>query len=174
MTKFHYSHNTTTRQKGFGLISLIILLAFVFAALNVYSYYNPGFSLAKYSPLNYVRAQRDAIRVKDLDKLRNAIVAYYAAKNEVPVSSCGRISGVMHPEFANAITPFLDKGDLLADPTTGGTEKDYFYMRVDRTHFILMAVLEMPTTDTTGKYNYTSCHDWPGDNVYNYQVNNLE
>ena len=167
--------NKLPAQKGIGLVSLIILLAIVFALLNVYAYYNPKFSLARYSPLNFLKAGRDSIRTKDLDKLEKAVVAYYNDKNQMPASDgwCGRISGILHPEFAVEIKPYLENSEIPHDPLYGSTDRDYFYYRVDKSHFILMAALELPKSETAGKYNYVKCFDWPGDNIYNYQLTNL-
>ncbi len=169
MTKFPFN------QKGFGVISAIIVLALIFAGLNAYAYYNPSFSLAKYSPLNYFRMKLDEERIKDLKGLEGAILSYYEEKGEMPANDgwCGRISGVMHPEFAEAVKGYFPNDDMPNDPTHGNSNDDYFYYRVDRAHFILMAALDVPKEDTKGKYNYTGCHDWPGNDIYNYQINNL-
>lgn len=165
-----------SKQKGVGLVSLIVLLAVVFALLNVYAYYNPGFSLARYSPLNFLKAKNDEKRVADLKKLEKAVLAYFEANNALPASDgwCGRYAAVLHPEFAIQIKPFLEKQELPHDPLYANTDKDYFYYRVDKNHYILMAVLELPKEDTKGKYNYERCHDWPGDDVYNYRLTNVE
>ncbi len=162
-------------QKGFGIVSLIIFLAVIFAALNAYAYYNPSFSLAKYSPLNYFRLKFDEQRIKDLKNMEKAVLAYYNDHNEMPGSDgwCGSISGILHPEFGMAIKSYMPNGQLPNDPTHGGTDHDYFYYRVDRAHFILMAALDLPKSNTKGLYNYTGCHDWPGNDIYNYQINNL-
>lgn len=162
-------------QKGFGVISTIIVLAVIFAGLNAYAYYNPSFSLAKYSPLNYFRLKLDEERIKDLKTMEKAILAYYDDHNQMPANDgwCGRISGILHPEFGYAIKTYLADGKVPNDPTHGNSEKDYFYYRVDRAHYILMAALDVPKEDTKDKYNYTGCHDWPGNDVYNFQINNL-
>ena len=162
-------------QKGFGVISAIILLALIFAGLNAYAYYNPSFSLAKYSPLNYFALKLDEERIKDLKSLEKAVLSYYEEKSEMPGRDgwCGRMSGILHPEVATAVRGYFPNEDIPNDPTHGGDDKDYFYYRVDRAHYILMAALDVPKEDTNGKYNYTACHDWPGNDVYNYQINNL-
>jgi hypothetical protein len=162
-------------QKGFGIIGFIILLAFVFALVNVYAYFNPTFSLAKYSPLNYFRMKLDEKRVSDLKDLEKAVLAYYSDHNQMPATDgwCGRITGLLHPEFTLAVQDYLPNKVVPKDPTHSGDFNDYFYYRVDRDHYILMASLDVPTVDTKGKYNYIKCHDWPGDDVYNYQLNNL-
>lgn len=166
----------TLAQKGFGLISVIIACALIVAILNVYSFYNPSFSLAKYSPLNYLRAKRDEKRINDLKKLEKAILAYYDEENELPTFDgwCGRISGVIHPDFAVVMKPYFDNGELPFDPQYGNSNQDYFYYRVDHDHYILMTVLELPKVNTKGKYNYSNCHDWPGDDIYNYQIDNIQ
>lgn len=163
------------KQQGFGLISLIILLAVIFAALNVYSYYNPKFSLAKYSPLNYLRAKRDEVRVKDLKTLEKAIIAYYNDKGEVPATDswCGRINSVLHPEVDDQIRPYINTTSLPHDPSPNEYDQDYFYYRQDKRHYVLMAVLELPKNGNQG-LNIKGCHDWPGDNVYNFRLDNLE
>lgn len=167
--------NPKINQQGFGWIGVIITLAIIVALLNAYAYYNPSFSLAQYSPLNYFRLKLDEERIKDLKSLEKAILSYYEENSEMPATDnwCGRISGVLHPEFAEAVKGYFKNDDTPNDPTRGNSDKDYFYYRVDRAHFILMAALEVPKTDTKGKYNYIGCHDWPGDDIYNYQLNNL-
>ncbi len=165
-------------QKGFGIVSLILLAALVVAVLSAYAYFNPSFSLAKYSPLNYFRVKQDEIRIRDLKALEKAVGQYYDDNNEMPASNnwCGRISGVIHPEFATAMDKYFGRGGLPSDPSHGGTEKDYFYYKIDRSHYILMADLEIPRDQglSAEKYNFNGCHDWPGDNVYNYQLSNLD
>lgn len=160
-------------QKGFGVVSFVIFLAIVFALLNIYAYYNPSFSLAKYSPLNYFRLKIDEERIKDLKNLEKAIDSYYEQNNEVPASDgwCGRISGVMHPEFGLAVMNYFPNKDFPNDPVYANSNKDYFYYRVDRAHYILLAVLDIPKTSE--RYNYSDCHDWPGNDIYNYQIDNL-
>ena len=168
--------NPSSRQRGIGLISIIILIAIVFALLSVYSYYNPTFSLAKYSPLNFFRMKLDEKRMSDLESLQKAVLAYYEDNNQMPAADgwCGRITGVMHPEFTQAVEKYLPKQEVPKDPTHSGNFSDYFYYRVDKNHYILMAALDVPKVDTKGKYNYLKCHDWPGDDVYNFQLSNLD
>jgi hypothetical protein len=172
MTKISYS------QKGISAVSLILLAALVLALLNVYAYFNPNFSLARYSPLNYFKLKQDEIRIRDLNTLQKAIGQYYDDNSQMPTNDgwCGRISGVLHPELKDALVPYLGRDGLPSDPLRGGTEKDYFYYRVDRSHYVLMADLEVPKDQGLAKekYNFIGCHDWPGDNVYNYQISNLE
>ncbi|HEY4694368.1 MAG TPA: hypothetical protein VIH52_00120 [Candidatus Nanoarchaeia archaeon] len=165
-------------ERGFGLISLLIFAAIVFAAANIYSYYNPEFSLSKYSPINFLRSKRDEIRVNDLKTLEKAIVDYYNDNNQMPAFDgwCGRLSSVLHPEFSLQIKPYLENQELPHDPSTGNTGTDYFYYRVDRSRYILMAVMELPAEDGgEGKYiyNFKNCHDWPGNDIYNYQIRNF-
>lgn len=171
MTKLLFS------QKGISAISVIIFVAVVVAALNAYSYYNPEFSLSKYSPLNYFRIKQDDKRIEDLKALESAILKYYDENNEMPANDgwCGRISGVIHPEFRKNVEIYFPKAEPPQDPLRGGSPKDYFYYRVDRTTYILMAVLDIPREQglSKSKYNFTGCHDWPGDNVYNYQISNI-
>lgn len=167
---------TSQKQKGIGLVSIVIFVAVIFSLLNVYAYYNPNFSLARYSPLNYLKAKRDETRIKDLKKLEKAIIAYFETNRTLPTSDgwCGRFSSLLHPDFATEIKPYLEEQELPHDPLYPNTDKDYFYYRVDKHNYILMAVLEVPKENTTGKYNYEKCHDWPGNDVYNYRLTNVE
>lgn len=172
------------KQKGFGLISLIILVAVIFALLNVYAYYNPSFSLSKYSPLNFLKAEHDKQRVKDLQTLQTGIENYYNDKNTMPGSSCGRISGVLHPGFISDIESYLphftnNSNNVPSDPIYGNSDHDYFYYRYDNSHYLLMAVMEL-SSDGNGGLNGIgntlfshSCHDWPGNDIYNYKLTNL-
>src|SRR3990172_7067684 len=100
-------------QKGVSAISVIIFLAMVAASLAAYSYYNPGFSLSKYSPLNYFRIKQDDKRIADLKALEVAISKYYDDNNEMPANDgcCGRISGVLHPEFRNDIENYFPNAE---------------------------------------------------------------
>lgn len=170
--------NPFSSQKGIGALAVVLFIAVAVAALTAYSYYNPTFSLAKYSPLNYFRVKQDDKRVEDLKSLQAAVVRYYEENNEMPTRDgwCGRISGVLHPEFRDAIEIYFPNGEPPLDPLRSGSEKDYFYYRVDRSHYVLMAVLEIPRDQNLASesYNFTGCHDWPGDGVYNYQLSNLE
>ncbi|HSX58523.1 MAG TPA: hypothetical protein VLE47_04640 [Candidatus Saccharimonadales bacterium] len=165
-------------EKGFGVVSFILIVALVIAVLNAYAYFNPNFSLARYSPLNYFRIKQDDIRVRDLSTIQKAIEQYYDANNQVPTNDgwCGRVSGVLHPELREALVAYLGRDGLPSDPLRGSTEKDYFYYRVDRTHYVLMADLEIPRNQGLApeKYNFTGCHDWPGDGVYNYRIGNID
>lgn len=162
-------------QRGFGIISLIILLALIFAALNVYAYYNPKFNLAKYSPLNYIRTQRDNERIAELKKLEVALIKYYEDTNQLPASDgwCGRINSVLHPEFAAAVKPYLKDNTLPNDPSPANINHDYFYYRVNKRNYVLQTVLELPKEGNKG-LNVKNCHDWPGNDIYNYRLDNLE
>lgn len=163
-------------QRGLGVIGIIIFLAILFAVFNIYAYYNPSFSLSRYSPLNYLKAKRDEGRINDLKKLEKAVLSYYEENNAMPTSDgwCGRYAGVLHPEFSLQIKPYLEKEELPHDPLYSNTDRDYFFYRVDKRHYVLMAALELPKEDTKGKYNYERCHDWPGDDIYNYRITNIE
>lgn len=165
-------------QKGLSAVTVIIFVAVVFAALNAYAYFNPDFSLSKYSPLNYFRIKQDDKRIADLKALEAAVIKYYDENNQMPARDgwCGRISGVLHPEFRKDIENYFPNAEPPQDPLRGGSPKDYFYYRVDRTTYILMAVLDIQREQglDTSKYNFSGCHDWPGDNVYNYQISNIQ
>lgn len=169
--------NPFLSQKGISAISVIIFLAVAMAVLAAYSYYNPSFTLSKYSPLNYFRVQQDDKRVDDLKALESAITKYYDENSEMPTRDgwCGRISGVLHPEFRNAVAFDFPNGEPPQDPLRPNSPKDYFYYRVDRSHYVLMAVLEVPRDQglSAEQYNFANCHDWPGDNIYNFQLSNL-
>ncbi len=165
-------------QKGFSIISLLLLLALAFAFLNVYSYFNPNFSLAKYTLVNILSNQRDAQRVKDLKTLEDAIVAFYNKNGQLPTNDgwCGRLSDILYPDFATQVKSFLPNFTLPHDPTYPNTSKDYFFYRVDRGRYILMAVMDTPPDQTSEHYvnfNLAKCHDWPGDDVFNYLVKNF-
>ncbi len=165
-------------EKGISTLSVIVFAAVVVAVLTGYSYYNPRFTLSKYSPLNYFRIKQDDKRIEDLKSLETAVLKFYDENNGMPANEgfCGRISGVLHPEFRDDVKLYFDSGDVPQDPLRANSEKDYFYYRVDRSHYVLMAALEIPRDQgfTSDKYNFTGCHDWPGNGVYNYQVSNVE
>jgi hypothetical protein len=97
--------------------------------------------------------------------------------NELPANNgwCGRISTALHPEFSEAVVNFMPSGTIPHDPLYGNSSKDYFYFRVDRSRYVLMAVMSKPQENRAGTYvyNFDRCHDWPGDNVYNYQIRNF-
>lgn len=164
-------HKAIKSSKGISVISVIILAAMVFAALNVYAYFNPDFSLRKYSLVRYLTSINDNQRKADLRKLQAAIEDYYEREGEYPAYDgwCGRIFTFMHPEVKEAISDYFSGEGIPQDPSFAGTKKDYFYWREDKNKYILMAVLERPPAGSP-TYNYEGCHDWPGDDVYNYQI----
>ncbi|MEX0616789.1 MAG: hypothetical protein WD231_03210 [Candidatus Woykebacteria bacterium] len=163
---------TRINQKGIGIISLIIIVAFLYGALTAYSFYNPSFNLSKYTPVYFLRNFNDDNRKEDLLKIANALEAYYEENRELPgqVGFCGRIVTITIPEAKDALSPYFPSG-IPQDPANAGTGKDYFYLHKDRNTYVLLAVLENPPEGST-TYNYEDCHDWPGDNVYNYKVSN--
>ncbi|OGY29574.1 MAG: hypothetical protein A3F35_02750 [Candidatus Woykebacteria bacterium RIFCSPHIGHO2_12_FULL_45_10] len=170
MTKF------PQKQAGFGLIGLLVFAAVVFALVNLYSYFNPNFSLAKYSPVNYFKQKRDETRKADLKRLQGALESYYEEHgNHYPagVGFCGRISNVLNSEVVTALTPYFPPNKFPEDPGYKGTGKDYFYAKLDHESYALMAVLELPpriSPDQQELYNFKGCHDWPGDDVFNYRL----
>jgi hypothetical protein len=160
-----------TNQKGIGIISIIILMAVVYASLTFYAYLYPSFNLAKYTPVNFLSIYRDDERKEELKQIADALDSYYDEERNLPGGEgfCSRIFSVLHPAVKNALSPYFPDG-IPQDPVQGGTHKDYFYLREDRDTYVLLAVLDNPPTDET--YNYEGCHDWPGDDVYNYIVTN--
>lgn len=166
-------------QKGIGIVGIIIFLAFLFAILNLYAYFNPNFSLARYSPINYLRTQRDDQRKADLAKLQEGVKKYYEEHgNKYPgtESSCGRIVAILHSQVLDQLKPYFPPNQLPQDPSFGGTNKDYFYAKTE-TGYVLMAVLEVPpviSEEEKSRFNFKGCYDWPGDNVYNYRVDNSD
>jgi hypothetical protein len=166
-------------QQGIGIVGLIIFLALVFAVLNLYAYFNPNFSLSKYSPVNYLKNQRDEQRRKDLESLQVAVQKYYEEHgNKYPGSpgGCGRIVAVLHSQVLDSLTPYFPPNDFPQDPSFQGTNKDYFYARTE-TGYVLMASLETAPEipeEEKSSYNFKSCYDWPGDDVYNYRLDNSD
>ncbi len=166
------------KQKGLSLISLLIWAAFIFAALNVYAYLNPGFSLSKYSPVNFVKNKRDDIRKADLARLQEALERYYDEHgNKYPGAKgqCGRIVSVLHSTVDDDLRPYFPTNQFPADPGFGGTDRDYFYSKPKSggESYILMAVLEIPpqiSEEERNSYNFSGCYDWPGEDVYNYRI----
>jgi len=158
-------------QKGISIISLIILAAFAVAALNVYAYFNPGFSLSQYSVVRFFKGKVDEQRKVDLRQIKQAVDAYREENGDYPAPEgwCGRIVSVLHPEAKNAIADYFERGAIPQDPTSKGTHKDYFYKHVDRNTYVLLAVLE-DVPSGTPSYNFSDCYDWPGDDVYNYRL----
>ena len=162
---------TFQNQQGIGIIGIIIILAFFYAGLTAYSYFNPSFQLARYTPTALLNKAQDDQRVKDLEKIAQALDQYYDENRELPgqVGFCSRIVTVVYPTAKDELSPYFPEG-IPQDPEHGGTHKDYFYLREDKDSYILLAVLDNPPTSET--YNYEDCHDWPGDGVYNYLVTN--
>lgn len=158
-------------SRGVSIVGIIIFLAFLVAVLNVYTFFNPGFELSKYSVVRLFKSRLDEQRKADLQAIKEAIDAYREQNSDYPAPKgwCGRIVSVLHPEVKDALFDYFDQGAIPQDPAFKGTHKDYFYKHVDRNTFILMAVLEDVPEDTL-TYNFTGCHDWPGDNIYNYRI----
>ena len=159
-------------DKGIGIISLIILVAFLYAGLTAYSYYNTDFELGRYTPIYFLRNANDENRKKDLEEIAKALDSYYDENRLLPGKEgfCGRIVTVLYPDAKTAISPYFPDG-IPHDPSDAGTHKDYFYRHEDRDTYILMAVLENIPSDSP-TYNFEGCHDWPGDDTYNYMVTN--
>ncbi len=159
-------------QQGIGIIGIIILLALIYAAVTVYSYFNPDFSVARYTPTVLIRNLDDERRKSDLVKIANALDNYYDKNSQLPgsVGYCGRIVSILNPEAMNALSPYFP-GGIPQDPRQKGTHEDYFYRYEDTNTYILMAVLSSPPAGARA-YNFSGCHDWPGDNIYNYAVTN--
>ena len=117
-----------TNQRGVGIISIIIVLAFVYGGLTAYAYFYPSFDLAKYTPVNYLSNFRDDERKEELEKIAFALDSYYTEERNLPGSQgfCGRIGTVLYPQAKNALSPYFPDG-IPQDPIHGGTDKDYFY-----------------------------------------------
>ena len=158
-------------SKGVSVISLIIIAAAVVGALNAYTFYNPDFQLNKYSFVTLLRSRSDQQRIADLEDIRTALELYYEDKGDYPARDgfCGRIHTILNSAVRNAILPYFPDEGIPQDPAFRGTNKDYFYKKVDRNVYILMAVLEN-VPDGTTTYSFRGCHDWPGDGVYNYRI----
>jgi len=158
-------------QQGIGIISIIIILAFIYAGLTVYAYFNPSFDFKKYTPVYFLSGYRDDTRKADLEKIADALDVYYQENRNLPGTEdfCGRIVTVVNPEAKDALGPYFTDG-IPQDPENGGTNKDYFYLREDKDTYVLLAALDSPPSSET--YNYEGCHDWPGDGFYNYKVTN--
>jgi len=170
------------KQKGLSLLSILIYAAFIFAALNVYAYFNPSFSLSKYSPVFFVKNKKDETRKADLGRLQDALERYYEENgNKYPgvKGSCGRIVSVLHSQVDDDLRPYFSTNQFPGDPSFGGTNKDYFFTKLKGSgeRYVLMAVLEVPpeiSEEEKENYNFGSCYDWPGDDVYNYRVDGPE
>jgi hypothetical protein len=168
---FFFPTRISKSSKGVSIISLIILAAVVVAALNVYAYFNPEFPLSRYTVSYFLGSYNDKVRKADMEKLRVAVEKYYDETGQYPGSDgwCGRIVAILNPEVKNAINGYFNAKAVPQDPSFTGTNKDYFYRREEENAYILMAVLENPPEDAK-HFNFTGCHDWPGDDVYNYQI----
>jgi hypothetical protein len=96
---------------------------------------------------------------------------YYDEFGEYPARDdyCGRIVSALHPETKNHINRYFENKAIPQDPSFRGTHKDYFYRREEKDVYVLMAVFENPPADAQ-HFNFTGCYDWPGDNIYNYQI----
>jgi hypothetical protein len=167
----HHPSTLLGSSKGISIIGILILVAVIVAALNIYAYFNPDFELSKYSFVRFMRSRADEQRKEDLAKIKEAVDTYYAETGEYPAPEgwCGRIVTVLHPEVKNAIGDYFEKGGIPQDSSFQGTHKDYLYNHVDRDTYILLAVLEnQPEGSPT--YDFVGCHDWPGDGIYNYRV----
>ena len=159
-------------QRGISVVTVIIIAAFIYAGLTVYAYNEPTFNLSRYTPIYFLKNFNDENRKKDLQRIAAALDAYQSEKRELPgaIGFCGRIFSVLHPVVKSAISPYFPDG-IPQDPTDRGTHKDYFYRKHDRDSYILMAVLENPPENSPA-FNFEGCHDWPGDNIYNYVITN--
>lgn len=159
-------------QRGISVVTVIIIVAFIYAGLTVYSFYEPSFELSRYTPIYFLKDLNDETRKKDLQKIADALDQYQKENNDLPGANefCGRIFSVLHPVVKSAISPYFPDG-IPQDPTDRGTHKDYFYRKHDRDSYILMAVLENPPENSPA-FNFEGCHDWPGDNIYNYVITN--
>jgi len=169
-----YPANLIRSSKGISLITIIILVAFLFAGLNAYAYFNPEFTLSKYTIPHLLGSFNDDKRKAELEKIQAVVEKFYDDNGEYPGRDgwCGRIITVLHPEVKDDISGYFDKNGIPQDPAFAGTSKDYFYYREDRNSYVLMAVLENPPPGSK-TYNYEGCHDWPGEGVYNYQISGL-
>ncbi len=159
-------------QRGISVVALIIIIAFVYAGLTAYSYFEPSFQLSRYTPVYFLGNLNDEARKKDLQKIATALDAYQRENRDLPgsVDFCGRIFSVTNPDVKNVLNVYFETG-IPQDPSERGTHKDYFYRRQDKDTYILMAVLENPEENSL-TFNFEGCHDWPGDNIYNYTITN--
>ncbi|OGY22241.1 MAG: hypothetical protein A2113_03110 [Candidatus Woykebacteria bacterium GWA1_44_8] len=158
-------------SRGISIITLIILAAAIVAAFNAYAYFNPKFQLSKYSVVYLIHAQRDNQRKADLEKIKAAVEKYYDDNGQYPARDgwCGRIYSVFNPEVKDALSDYFAGGAIPRDPGFRETDRDYFYRRENTRTYVLMAALEnLPADSPT--YSYSGCHNWPGDDVYNYRL----
>ncbi len=158
-------------SKGVSIITIIISAAVLVAALNLYAYFNPDFPLSQYTVNYFLGSYNDKTRKADMEKLRAAVEKSYDEQGEYPGWDgwCGRIVAVLHPDVKNAVNVYFENRAIPQDPAFRGTNKDYFYRREEKDIYVLMAVLENTPPDAK-HFNYIGCHDWPGDEVYNYQI----
>lgn len=163
--------SSINNQRGIGIISIIIIIAFVYGGFTLYAYFYPSFNLAKYTPVNYLSGFRDDERKEELEKIADTLDSIYEEERNIPgnIGYCTRIVQVLYPAAKDALSPYFPEG-VPQDPVHGGTNKDYFYLKEDKDTYVLLAVLDKPPTDET--YNYEGCNDWPGDDIFNYIVTN--
>ncbi len=162
-------------SKGISLISIIIIAAVIYAGLSAYAYFNPDFQLNKITPIYFLREYRDNQRKDHLEKISQAVEQYKQENGEYPTTNewCGRVISITHPDLKIEIVSYFENEAIPQDPSFRGTGQDYFYRREDRNNYVLLARLEnLPSTSPT--FNYEGCHDWPGDDVFNYQVSNAD
>jgi hypothetical protein len=158
-------------ESGISLVSIIIFLAFLVAALNVYAYFNPDFQLSRYTFVYLLNERNEEERRTELAQIQEAVEAYYDENGEYPARDawCGRIVTVLNPDVKDAIKVYFPDEDIPADPAFAGTHKDYFYRRENKKSYVLLAVLQNPS-ENEATFNYQGCYDWPGNDVYNYQI----
>lgn len=165
--------NHLKSSRGISIISIIIITALLYAGLNAYAYFNPDFQLNKISLVYQLRSYYDKQRIADLEKISAAIENYYRDNGEYPAGDgwCGRIVDITHPDVKNAIAGYFPNRGIPQDPAYSGTSQDFFYRREDRNSYVLLARLEnLPAGSPI--YNYEGCIEWPGDDVFNYQIGN--
>jgi hypothetical protein len=158
-------------EKGFSIINSLLALAFLAAAFNLYSYFNPHFTLSKYSIVAFLSDYSNQVRKDDLKAISQSLQKYYRDHGSYPanIGWCGRIVQVLNPEAKDALSPYFKDSAIPQDPRYPGTNKDYFYAHEERDTYVLLATLEaLPAGSPT--YHYDDCIDWPGDNVFNYKV----
>jgi hypothetical protein len=158
-------------SKGISLISIIIIAALIYAGLNAYAYVNPDFQLNRISIVYLLRSFNDNQRKADLQEIKAALLKYYNEERELPASNewCGPIYSILRPEVKNAISGYFGAEGIPQDPSFRGSGQDYFYRRESFDSALLLTRLENPPPDSP-TYNYDDCFDWPGDDVFNYQV----
>jgi len=159
-------------QRGISIVAVIIIVAFIYAGLTAYSFYEPSFELSRYTPAYFLKNRNDETRKKDLQKIASALDQHYKENNELPgkIGFCGRIFTVLYPDVKGVLGLYFPDG-IPQDPSNRGSHTDYFYRKQDRDSYILMAVLENPPENSPA-FNFEGCHDWPGDNIYNYVITN--